>query len=65
VSVQQLCKEIENLREEGAPPEVVMAAEEAVRCHRLGVSPPACAGDVLLAYAMLRQGQNRYGGPLH
>jgi hypothetical protein len=56
-----LRKELQKLRDEDAPASVQVAAEEAVRCVELGLTPPAYLGHTLMTYAAQRSTQDRYG----
>lgn len=64
MTIRELLQEVEALRSDGAPPEVVAAAMEGIRCHRDGLTPPAYLGTVLMDYAATRQGQTRWGTSL-
>ena len=49
------------LKDEGAPPRVIAAAEAAIASVRCGVPPPLWARDILFGYAAKSNTQNRYG----
>jgi len=56
-----LDRELQRLYDEGAPKQVTDAAAEAIRCKRMGLTPPTHLGNVLMHYAANRATQNRYG----
>lgn len=45
----------------GAPERVIAAADMAIDCTKLGVSPPLWARDILFKYAQRGAEQTRYG----
>jgi len=57
-------RDTQRMIDEGAPVGVVRAAQELIYCAANGTTPRADTQGVLLQWAALRQGQDRYGKPL-
>lgn len=54
-------RDVERLKDEGAPANVIAVAERVIKHASEGAPPPPGARDVLFAYALRRGQQNRWG----